>query len=75
MSVLFYSATLGMKIQGSLCKFTVLISIAALLIGALVLALITITTRIYLCRVSGAGSSEDMIKTFVSVLSLLYKSP
>lgn len=75
MSVLFYSATLGMKIQDSLCKFTVLISIAALLIGALVLALITITTGIYLCRVSRAVSSKDVIKTFVSVLSLLYKSP
>lgn len=75
MLVLFYSATLGIKIQDSLCKFTVLISIAALLIGALVLALITITTGIYLCRVSRAVSSKDVIKTFVSVLSLLYKSP
>lgn len=75
MSVLFDFATLGMKIQGSLCRFTVLIAITALLIGALVLALITITTGTYLFRVSKAGFSKDEIKTFVSVLSLLFKSP
>lgn len=75
MSVSIHSATLCMKIQGSLYKFTVLISIAALLIGALVLALITITTGIYPFRVSRAGSSKDVIKTFVSVLSLPYKPP
>lgn len=74
MYVLFHSATLALKIQGTLCKFTVLIAIAGILIGALVLALITIT-RVYPFRVSRAGPNKDVFKTSVSVLSLLYKSP
>lgn len=58
MSVLFHSATLGMKIQGSLCKFTVLVAIAAVLTGALVWALITIAARVDPFRDSRAGSSK-----------------
>lgn len=74
MSVLFCFAILGMKIQDSWCKFTLLTVIAAFLIGTLALALITIKTGVYLFRVSGAGSSKDVIKTLVSALFLLFKS-
>lgn len=74
MSVLFYFAILGIKIQHSLRKFALLIVIAAFLIGALALALITIKTGVYLFRVSGCGSSKDVNKTLVSALFLLFKS-